>query len=176
VLDALPLAILVVDASLRVVQANAAARAALGASAGTALGEVIPCAHGSAAPSGAGARCAGCAVGDAVRRALAGAPARARGVLLRGGPGGAPAHLLATAAPLRRGGARRAVLVLEDPDRILLDGPPVRIWAGCERVEDDDGCWYPLHRFLEDRFGPSPEALCDLCGRGAVRRAGAGAS
>jgi hypothetical protein len=43
-------------------------------------------------------------------------------------------HLLATAAPLRR-----PALVVEDVDRILLDGP-VRIWAGCARVEDDEGC------------------------------------
>jgi PAS domain-containing protein len=166
-LEALPAPTLLVDSSFRVVHANAAARAALGAAAGTRLRDALSCAE-TASRCGPGARCPACPIFDAVGRALAGAPARARGFLLRDAKGGAPAdlHVLATAAPLGAGRGTRAVLVLEDVDRILLDPAIVRICAGCGRVEDDDGCWYPLQRFLEDRLGVSSESLCDRCERG----------
>ncbi len=166
VLDTLPAATLVVGASFRIAHANAAARAALGARAGASLADVLACGDGAPGPC---ARCRGCAIHGAVSRALAGEPARARGFVPRSSPTGVPAdlHLLATAAPFRRGRASRALLVLQDVDGLLLDPAIVRICAGCGRVEDDEGCWYPLHRFLEDRLGLSPEALCDRCERGA---------
>ncbi len=168
ILEALPLATVVVDAAFRVVHANAAARQALGVRAGTSLGDALACAEAAAGPCGARARCAGCAIRDAASRALAGERARARGLLVRSGPDGEPAdlHLLASAAPLHRGAARQAVLVLEDVDGILADPAIVRICAGCGRVEDDEGGWHPLHRFLEDRLGLLPEELCDACARG----------
>jgi PAS domain-containing protein len=166
VLDALPLPMLVVDAALRVVHANAAARSALGAAAGTPLGEALGCAEGGG-PCGAGARCAACAIREAATRALAGESVRARGFLLRSGAGGEPAdlHVLASASPVDLGDGRHAVLVLEDADRILLDPDVVRICAGCGKVEDDEGGWHPLHRYLEDRLGLALEELCDTCAR-----------
>src|SRR5512141_179783 len=48
VLDALPLAVVGVDGALRVVVANAAARATRGAAAGTSLGDALGCAEARA--------------------------------------------------------------------------------------------------------------------------------
>jgi hypothetical protein len=172
VLEALPVATLVVDAALNVLHANAAARADLGAESGAALGEALGCAEARAGPCGAGARCAACAIRDAAGRALAGARVRTRGFLLRSCARGEPQdlHLLAAASPLDRGGARHAVLVLEDADRILLDPAVVRICAACGYVEDEEGGWHPLHRYLEDRLGLPIEELCGACAhRGGAR-------
>lgn len=170
VLDALPLATLVVDAALRVVHANATARATVRAASGAALGEALGCAEAAAGGCAGGARCAGCAVRDAVVRALGGEAVRARGFLLRSGARGEPEdlHLLASAGPLDLGGARHAVVVLQDADRILLDPAVVRICAGCGRVEDEEGAWHALHRYLEDRLGLALEELCDACARSGV--------
>jgi hypothetical protein len=171
VLDALPLAVVGVDGALRVVVANAAARATLGDSAGTSLGDAVGCAEARAVACGAGARCAGCKILDAARRALGGETVRVRAFVLRSDARGEPSdlHLLATAAPLDLDGARHAVLALEDADRILLDPAVVRICAGCGRVGDDEGTWHPLHRYLEDRLGLAPDELCDACaGRGGT--------
>ncbi len=171
VLDALPLAIVVVDEGLRVLRANAAARATLGAAAGIALGDALACAEAGAGPCGAGGRCAGCKIRDAALRAIDGETLRARAFLLRSDACGEPSdvHLLATAAPLQLGGARRAVLALQDADGILLDPGVVRICAGCGRVGDEEGGWHPLHRYLEDRLGLSPDELCDACARNGAR-------
>ncbi len=167
VLDALPLAVIAVDGALRVVHANAAARAMLGAAASAALGDALGCAEARAVACGVGARCAGCKVRDAALRALGGETVRVRALVLRTDERGDPSdlHLLATAAPLELDGAPHAVVALEDADRILLDPAVVRICAGCGRVEDEDGEWLPLHRYLEDRLGLAPEELCDACGR-----------
>jgi hypothetical protein len=173
VLEALPAGVLVVDGALQVVHANAAARAALGLSAGAALGDALGCSEAGAAPCGAGAGCAACAIRGAVERALSGERVRARGFVLRTGPTGEPAdlHVLAAAAPLDVGGIRQAVLLLEDADRLLQDPAVVRICGGCGKVEDEGG-WHPLHRYLEDRLGLALEHLCPDCGgEGGPRRA-----
>jgi hypothetical protein len=171
VLDALPFATLVVDGGLRVVHANAAARASVRAAGGAALGEALGCAEAAAGGCGGGARCAACVIRGAVARALQGESVRARGFLLRTGARGEPAdlHLLASATPLELGGARHAVLVLQDADRILLDPAVVRICAGCGRVEDEEGAWHALHRYLEDRLGIALDELCDACARDGKR-------
>ncbi len=159
--------VVVVDRALRVVHANAAARAAMGTCAGKPLGGALGCAEAGAGPCGAGARCAGCKVRDAALRAVDGETVRVRAFLLRSDAHGDPSdlHLLATGAPLDLGGVRHAVLALEDADRILLDPGVVRICAGCGRVEDDEGGWHALHRYLEDRLGLAPDDLCDACAR-----------
>jgi nitrogen fixation/metabolism regulation signal transduction histidine kinase len=164
-LEALPLAIVGVDGALRVVHANAAARATLGVEAGMALGDGLGCAEARAVACGVGARCAGCRIRDAALRAVGGETVRVRAFVLRSDDRGEPSdlHLLATAAPADVGGARLAVIALDDADRILLDPAVARICAGCGRVGDDDGSWHPLHRYLEDRLGLSPEELCDAC-------------
>lgn len=171
VLEALPLAVVALDGALRVVHANAAARAMLGARAGAELGDALGCAEARAGPCGAAARCAGCRIRDAALRGLAGETLRVRAFVLRSDDRGEPSdlHLLATAAPLDLDGARHAVLALEDADRLLLDPGIVRICAGCGRVGDEEGGWHPLHRYLEDRLGLASEELCDACARrGAI--------
>ncbi len=169
-LDALPLPTVVVDEDLRVVHANAAARATLGVEAGRALGDALGCAEADAGPCEAGARCPGCRIREAARRALGGETVRTRALVLRSDARGEPSdlHLLAAAAPLERRAGRRAVLALQDADAILLDTAVVRICAGCGRVADDEGGWHALHRYLEDRLGLANEELCDACARGGV--------
>jgi hypothetical protein len=170
VLEALPCPTLVVDAAGSVVYANAAARRALGASEGAPLDATLGCLPGDGGRCVAGPRCAGCGVRAAVARALAGEPARARGFVLRSGPGGEPAdlHLAAHAAPVELDGGRHAAVVLEDVNTVLSDPAILRVCGACGRVEDDEGEWLPLHHFLEDSLGlDASEALCGACGRGA---------
>ena len=60
------------------------------------------------------------------------------------------------------------MLVLHDLDPILADPRVVRVCAGCGGVEDEEGEWLPLHRYLEDRLGlEAGEALCESCRRRA---------
>jgi len=168
ILEALPHPTLLVDRELRVRYANGAARSILGARAGAGLGAALGCAEGAIGACGAGPRCAGCAFERVAHRALAGERCRGRAFLLRTGEGGAPAdlHLLVSAAPLERG----AVLVLQDVDAILADPDVVSVCGACGRIEDEEGEWHPLHRYLEDRLGlEAGEALCPACARRAGR-------
>ncbi|HET8539498.1 MAG TPA: PAS domain-containing protein [Anaeromyxobacter sp.] len=161
VLEALPVAAVAVDAALRIVHANALARALLGAAAGRSLADALGCPASGEAPRGAAA------IRDAAVRALAGERVRARGFVLRTGARGEPAdlHLIVSASPLAVRGAPHAVVVLDDADRLLLDPALVRICAGCGRVEDEEGEWHPLHRYLEDRLGLALDELCHRCAR-----------
>jgi hypothetical protein len=167
VLEAHPVPTLLVAADLAVLRANAAARRLLGAREGRRLGEVVGCVEGRP-PGGCavGSRCGGCAFQRCVERALAGEPSRARGFVMRSGAGGAPAdlHLIAVGAPFQGGGARHAILALDDANAILADPRVVRVCVGCGRVQDEEGGWHPLHRYLEDRLGlEGGGPLCDVC-------------
>jgi hypothetical protein len=174
VLEAHPVPTLLVAADLGVVRANAAARRLLGAREGRGLGEAVGCVEGRP-PGGCavGSRCGGCAFQRCVERALAGEPSRARGFVMRSGAGGAPAdlHLIATGAPFRGGGgARQAILALDDANAILADPAVVHVCGGCGRGQDEEGGWHPLHRYLEDRLGLEGGTLCDVCEGRAPRR------
>lgn len=166
VLDAHPAPTLVVGRDLVVVRANAAARRLLGAREGTRLGEALACVE-ARAPGGcaAGSRCGGCAFQRCVERALAGEAGRERGFVLRSGAGGAPAdlHLIAACTPFDGAGARQAILALDDANAILADPGIVRVCEGCGRVQDEEGQWHVLHRYLADRLGIEGGLLCDAC-------------
>jgi hypothetical protein len=173
-LDAHPSPTLLVDASLRVVHANGAARRLLGAREGRRLAEVLACvapaAAGRCAP---GTRCASCAFRRCVERALAGEPARERGFVLGAGGAAGDLHLIGAAVPFEREGVRHALLAVDDANAILADPGVVRVCAGCGRVQDEEGAWHPLHRYLEDRLGiEAGDVLCAACegGKGKRRR------
>jgi hypothetical protein len=167
ILEALPCATLLVDPGYRIRHANRAARTALGGVGGS-LAEALGCTDpeiGGCSPEG---RCGGCEFRGAVRTALEGEPARARGFLLRAGGGTEPAdlHLLAIASPFETGGVTHAILVLQDLEAILADPGVVRVCAGCGAVEDEEREWLPLHRYLEDRLGlEAGDGLCAACSR-----------
>jgi hypothetical protein len=168
-LEAHPNPTVLVDRERRIVLANAAARDALDVRAGRDLGSALHCAGGTCEGCGGSARGARCPLDRVVRSALAGRSARGRAFLLRTGARGEPAdlHVLASAAPLARRGAPHAVVVLQDVDALLEGADLLRACAGCGRVEADDGEWYPLHRYLEDRLGVElPGPMCPRCGRG----------
>jgi hypothetical protein len=174
-LDAHPSPTLLVDGAFRVAHANGAARRLLGARDGKSLADVLACVEpqspGCCAP---GSRCASCAFRHSVERALAGEPARERGFVLgTGGRAGADLHLIGSAVPFEHEGARYAILAVDDANAILADPGVVRVCAGCGRVQDEEGGWHPLHRYLEDRLGiESSGPLCDGCGpRGGGDRA-----
>jgi hypothetical protein len=171
--DAHPVPTLVVDAGARVVSANASARRLFGATEGMLLGDAIGCAD-ARSPGGCGstARCGGCAFRRAAERALAGERARERDFVIRGDPaqGKGDAHLLVAAQPLRHEGQALAILALTDVNAVLADPDVVRICEACGRVQDDEGAWHPLHRYLEDHLGLGDGGpLCDDCDAGAPR-------
>jgi PAS domain-containing protein len=169
VLEAHPVPTLVVDAAFRIAQVNAAARRLTGAREGASLTGLLSCTEPH--PPGAGERCPGCAIHRSVARALAGEAVRERGFVLRSGARGKPAdlHLLAFAAPLEREGGAHAILAVADANALLADPRVVRVCEGCGRIEDEEGHWHPLHRYLEDRLGLEAEGpLCDACSEGGA--------
>ncbi len=168
ILEALPHPTFLVDADRRVVLANAAGRGLFGAEVGATLGSALGCAEAAAGGCGAKPTCSDCTIAEVVRRALAGERARVRAFLLRTGEGGEPAdlHVLVSGAPFRTAGAAHAILVLEDVDQILADPCVVRICEACGRIQDEEGDWYPLHRYLQDRLGlEASEEICPECAR-----------
>jgi PAS domain-containing protein len=163
-LDAHPIPTLVVDAGFRVVLANAAARRLLAAREGVNFPDVLSCTEPHA--PGAGDRCPGCAFHRSVERALAGEAVRERGFVLRSGGAGEPAdlHLIAFAAPFDRDGAPHAILAVTDANELITDPRVVRVCDGCGRIQDEEGQWHALHRYLEDRLGlEAGGPLCDAC-------------
>lgn len=174
VLEAHPHATILVDRERRVVYANAAARALLGARAGADLARSLGCVEAAFGPCRMTSTCARCAVGQTIAAALDGRPARGRAFLIRGEEHD-PAndlHVLVSASPFERGGAPHAILVLQDVNALLADPDVLRVCGGCGRVQDDDGGeWYPLQRYLEDRLGlEGGSLLCPACSAGARRR------
>jgi hypothetical protein len=173
-LDAHPSPTLLVDGALRVVHANGAARRLLGARDGKPLADVLACVEPRASGRcGPGSRCASCAFRRSVERALAGEPTRERGFVLgTGGGESADLHLIGSAVPFEHEGVGYAILAVDDANAILADPVVVRVCAGCGRVQDEEGGWHPLHRYLEDRLGiEAAGALCDACGtRGGGER------
>jgi hypothetical protein len=168
--EAHPIPTLVVDARLEVVVANAAARRQFGATEGVPLGNALGCidAKRSSGGCGSAARCGGCAFRRAAERALAGERSRERGFVIRGDRKGdrpGDAHLIAAAVPVRHEGSPFAILSLSDVNAVLGDPAIVRICEGCGRVQDEDGAWHPLHRYLEDHLGigETTGPLCDAC-------------
>jgi hypothetical protein len=108
-----------------------------------------------------------------VERALAGERSRERGFVIRGEGVERPgdAHLIAEAVPLRHDGHPYAILALCDVNAVLGDPRLVQICEGCGRVQDDDGRWHPLHRYLEDHLGIGETGpLCDDCAAGGTPR------
>jgi PAS domain-containing protein len=173
-LDAHPVPTLVVDGTFRVVLANAAARRLLGARDGVNLADVLACAEPhAAAVRGAVAGCTGCAFHRCVERALAGETVRERGFVLRSGAGGEPAdlHLLAFAAPFERDGALDAILTVDDANAMLADPGVIQVCEGCGRIQDEEGHWHPLHRYLADRLGlEAGGPLCETCDAASTGR------
>ncbi len=161
-LEAHPLATLLVDARLRIAYANAAARRILGATAGSPLGAALGCSEGKGR-CGEGTRCGGCALRRATERALAGERSRARGFVLRAGEGGTDLHLLAVAAPFARGRRAHALLALDDATEIASDPRILEVCGGCGRIADEEGGWHRLDRYLEDRLGVEPAGPCQEC-------------
>jgi hypothetical protein len=171
-LEAHPAPALLVSAGFRVVGANAAARRLVGGRAGASLEEVLACVEARASGPCGNASCGGCAFRRAVERALAGERARARGFVLRGGARRQPdLHLIGLAGPFRHAGARHAILALDDANAMVADPGIVRVCEGCGRVQDEEGHWHALHRYLEDRLGlEGGGPLCDACDPGGAAR------
>lgn len=162
VLEAHPVATLLVDARLRICHANAAARRMLVAPAGSPLGAALGCAEGGGR-CGEGGGCGACPLRRAVERALAGEGSRARGFVFRTREGASDLHLLAVAAPFARRGRAHAVLALDDATGIASDPGVVEVCGGCGRIADGEGGWHRLDRFLEDRLGVEPGGPCGEC-------------
>ena len=157
------MATLLVDARLRIVHANAAARRMLAVSGGARLGETLGCAEG-AGDCGGGERCGGCVLRRVIERAIRGERGRARVFARTHAEGGAPdLHLLAVATPFASRGKPHAVVALDDATEVVSDPRVLEVCGGCGRVAGDDGEWRRLDRFLEDRLGIEPGGPCGDC-------------
>ena len=123
ILDAMPFAVLAVDADARLLSFNATAGAAWGLrrmDLGRSAGEALGCTHVPRLGKSCGedSYCSECPVRESVARALATeATVRARGDMdLRANPGGQPMRLNLAAARMP-GATGHVVLVLDSPDQ-----------------------------------------------------------
>jgi hypothetical protein len=166
VLEAHPHPTLLVDAELRIAHANRAARALLEPARGARPGDALRCLEAASAEGGCGSggRCAHCLLRKVVRSALDGVAARERALLARAGPGAPDLHLLAAATPLERGGARHAILVVEDLADVLPLPALLPVCAGCSKIRDAGGTWLPFPAYLDEPLGVEvSHGLCDEC-------------
>jgi hypothetical protein len=163
-----PVATLLLDGELRVLHANAAARALLDPASTSGAGEILRCLEAATAEGGCGSggRCGHCLVRRVARSALAGVAARERAFLSRSGGGASGIHLLAAAAPAARAGRPAALVAVTDLAEVLALPAVLTVCAGCAKIRASAGGWIPLSAYLDERLGVEvSHGLCDGCAR-----------
>jgi PAS domain-containing protein len=171
-LDAVPLPVLVVDADVRIADANAAAARLLAVEPAEILrkrgGEALHCIHATDVPEGCGQgpACSDCVIrgsvtasftGDAVVRRHAKAEWLMRGAAT-------PVDLLVTAAPFAYEGRQMALLILEDVSELHALRGIVPICAKCKKMRDDANYWRSVESYFGRHHGVTfSHGLCPEC-------------
>jgi PAS domain-containing protein len=172
VIDAIPVAVLVVDSDVRVLEYNAAAALIIGDSGterGRRGGDLLHCVIACQTPHGCGTapECRECMIRNSVGLALDGQqPKRVRHKLETiTGDGISLIHLLITAAPINYRGASLVLLILEDISELVDLRRIVPICAYCRKVRDDAAYWQDVESYcrrkldIEFSHGICPECV-----------------
>lgn len=170
VFEAFPAPTLLVDAEVRVEQANESARQLLGSltSLNRRGGEILHCVHADEAPGGCGQAkaCEECVVRGSVAEALSAGRVRRRRAFmqLRTESAVAEVHLLISAAPLRFDGRELCILTFEDISELVHLRSVVSLCAHCNRVRAGQGDWQKVEAFLKDRIDlDCSHSICEEC-------------
>lgn len=174
VLDAVPLAILVVEEDVRIVDFNAAARKLLSEDRAATIrrrgGDALRCVHASESPEGCGRApyCADCVIRNSVNESLAGQRVdrrRTKAELLVDGAT-STLDLLITTAPFTVDARRLVLLVLEDVSEIVLLRGILPICARCKSIRDDEAYWSSVESYFGQHLGVDfSHGLCPKCAR-----------
>lgn len=179
VLDAMPSAVLVVDADVRILDANRAAQALMGSSRRPSpeplrAGEALHCLHAYEHPDGCGrsADCGSCVIRGAVHDALSGRTSlrlRTR-MHLRLDDEEREAYFHITASGFRYQERDWALLVLEDISEFAELRKIVPICAQCKKIRKDEDYWQSVEkyvgRYLDLSFSHS---YCPACKQALMR-------
>ncbi len=171
-LDAAPNAIFVVDADLRIVHLNAAARRMTGGlETGETLlrrgGELLHCRHSieTLGGCGASASCGKCIIRGSVTKCLQ------TGTLVRGKTrfqshvkGEAEAFFIVTAKGFRHQGKDLVLLILDDLGELLRMRSILPICAHCRRIRTEGNTWEAPERYLSTNLSVDwSHGICDEC-------------
>jgi PAS domain-containing protein len=171
ILDAIPLAIFIVDRDVRIQAINPAAAALLGADESLVRtlrgGEALRCLHAKDSPEGCGRgpHCQSCVIRNSVTEVLGGAAvARKRmNAELISGEGTQRLDLLVTAKRLPASDGL-ALLILEDISEISTLHDIIPICAHCKSIRNDRQYWQKVESYFHDYIGVDfSHGLCPAC-------------
>ncbi|MGA3100092.1 MAG: PAS domain-containing protein [Bryobacteraceae bacterium] len=171
ILDAIPVAVFIVDSDVRIQAINPAAEALLGA--GEAVvrtlrgGEALHCLHSKDSPGGCGQGpdCHSCVIRNSVMEALEGGAVSRRRMKaeLLAGQDSRRLDLLVTASRLP-GNDGLALLVLEDISEISTLHDIIPICARCKSIRNDQRYWQKVETYFHDYMGVDfSHGLCPEC-------------
>ena len=171
-LDAIPLAIFVVDEDVRIHDLNRAAATVFGLEKTIILkrrgGEVLHCLHSSDVPEGCGRGpfCQDCVIRNSVTASLRGQAVtrkRAKVELLMAG-NKRDLELLITASPLPSKDRPLALLIIEDISEISTLRDLIPICANCKKIRDDRAYWQSVESYFNIYIGVSfTHGICPAC-------------
>lgn len=174
-IDAIPHLIFIVDADVRILFANTAAREALRAAPEYLFrrsGEVLSCIHSTEAPEGCGRAesCRHCVIRTSVNRAFRGGVTSRENVTmeLAGEPAGASGshevYLSVSASPFQYENERFVLLVLEDIGELVQLKKMLPLCVKCKKVHTEEGYWKQIEGYLSGRLGIDfSHGLCPDC-------------
>jgi PAS domain-containing protein len=182
VLDALPTAVFVVDADVRMVDANQAGRELLGdlpagPPSAHRAGELLHCLHATETAAGCGhaPACRECVIRGSVGEAVSGrrnVRRRTRMTVMRNREA-QEVFFLITTAPFRYADQDLVLLVLEDISEYMELRRIVPICAQCKKVRSDEDYWSAVEQFMARHLDLTfSHSYCPECLEAALEEAG----
>lgn len=172
ILNAVPLAIFVVDEDVRIHDLNNAAATIFGLNKTTVLqrrgGEVLHCLHRHDVPEGCGRGeyCRSCVIRNSVTASLQGQAItrkRTKFVLLQEGAK-KEVELLITASPLVMDEKPLTLLIIEDISEITTLRDIIPICMNCKKIRDDQEYWHNVETYFRDHIGVDfSHGICPSC-------------
>lgn len=172
ILNAIPLAIFVVDEDVRIHDLNHAASTIFGLNKTTVMnrrgGEVLHCLHWQDVPEGCGRGeyCRSCVIRNSVTASLEGQTItrkRTKFVLLQEGTK-KEVELLITASPLVMDEKPLTLLIIEDISEITKLQDIIPICMRCKKIRDDQEYWHNVESYFKEYLGVDfSHGVCPTC-------------
>ena len=172
ILNAIPLAIFVVDEDVRIHDLNNAAATIFGLNKTAVLqrrgGEVLQCLHRHDVPEGCGRGeyCRSCVIRNSVTASLQGQAItrkRTKFVLLQESTK-KEVELLITASPLVMDEKPLTLLIIEDISEITTLRDIIPICMNCKKIRDDQEYWHNVETYFRDHIGVDfSHGICPSC-------------
>ena len=172
--NAMPSALFVVDADVRILYMNHAAAEAFGKDRQVTYlkrsGDALHCLHSASTPEGCGHAdaCRDCVLRNSVREAFRGGKVYREKTVMTLATDGCrrDVHALVTTAPFHFEDKTYALLILEDISELLQLRSLLPICAWCKKIRDDDNYWQSLEEYFGTHHDLSfSHGICDECYR-----------